>query len=418
MSLEVSKSHDVGEQSPLHIEEPKKRPVRSVVLVLCVLAVGLGGNTLLRVLSPKPQKEEPAAAAAIVRTAPVEVKSGAIGLEGSGFVRPRAEIVLAAQISGNVIYTNPNLVAGGRVNEGEELVRVDDRPYRAALLQAQANLKSAEANLAFLGKQIERSKSLSAKGFSAAEQLDQRENEYAQTAANIERLKASVIEAEINLERTVLTAPFDGQVRSETIDLGSVVRPGVEVARLFASDYFEVVVPFETAEALLIPDLWEDDLSAVPPTAIITAQYGDNVFHWGGYVDRSEAGIDQQTRTVDVVVRVPEPTEGGQTKDKTFAGAPPPLLEGTFVEVLIEGREIDRQVIVPRVAFRNEGAIWVATAENTLKVYPATVLLERKEQTILDAPEVPDNADVITSEIEVVVDGMAVTRLAAEGDES
>lgn len=238
------------------ISDPKPRPVSSIILSIGVIIAGLIGFALLQILSPKPLQNEPAQTGAIVRTEKAEVRSGAISVLGSGFARPRAEISLAAQVAGEVIEVSPSLVAGGTFEAGDVLLRLDQRPYVAALNQALAALQAAESNKTFLTKQIERTKALTDKGFNPQEKFDQRVNELAQTEAEVERLKAIIVETEINLERTILRAPFNGQTRDKSIDVGSVVQPSTPLANVYAVDFFEIVVPIELEDALLIPQLW------------------------------------------------------------------------------------------------------------------------------------------------------------------
>ena len=61
----------------------------------------------------------------------------------------------------------------------------------------------------------------------------------------------------------------------------------------------------------------------------MAARYGGGRHAWEGYVDRGETSLDERTRTIDVIVRVPDPFSAG-------AGFPP-LLVGDFVEVEIPG---------------------------------------------------------------------------------
>ncbi|HBB41301.1 MAG TPA: efflux RND transporter periplasmic adaptor subunit, partial [Proteobacteria bacterium] len=73
--------------------------------------------------------------------------------------------------------------------------------------------------------------------------------------ATVVAAKAAVTEAELNLARTRITAPFACRVRSEEVEVGQVVRPGTPVAQVAGTDRAEVIVPLgdEQAAALAIP---------------------------------------------------------------------------------------------------------------------------------------------------------------------
>ena len=63
-----------------------------------------------------------------------------------------------------------------------------------------------------------------------------------------------------------------------------------------------------------------------------------------------------ETRTVDVVVRVPDPFV-------TDDSGRPPLLLGTYATVDIQGRAVDEFVVLPRVALRESEAVYVVVDE-------------------------------------------------------
>ena len=64
-----------------------------------------------------------------------------------GEVRPLESTKLSSQVSGEVLSWHPNFVAGGLVLRGDTLFSIEKDTYEAALLQAEANLSLAEAQL-------------------------------------------------------------------------------------------------------------------------------------------------------------------------------------------------------------------------------------------------------------------------------
>jgi multidrug efflux pump subunit AcrA (membrane-fusion protein) len=102
---------------------------------------------LMITLRPEPPREEPPPQTPLVQTTPATVEAGTIRVVSSGTVRPRAEVSLAAQVSGKVVYVHPALVSGGRVQEGETLVRINPADYRNAVEQAQADVAQQEVSV-------------------------------------------------------------------------------------------------------------------------------------------------------------------------------------------------------------------------------------------------------------------------------
>ena len=172
--------------------------------------------------------------------------------------------------------------------------------------------------------------------------------------AALARDQARLAEARLALSRTGIVAPFDGYVRAESVDVGQIVAPGQVVGSLFAADAAEVVVSLSGSDAALIPGLWElragDDSRQV--SARVIAEYGEQSFAWNGYSDRAEASVDPQTRTVDVVIRVPDPFSAGTPVNGTPPGGNPPLLVGEFVDVEIEGAVLSNIFRIPRAALQ------------------------------------------------------------------
>ena len=98
-------------------------------------------------LRPEPPLREPPSRLPFVTTAPAEALQGSILVFGAGTVRPRAEIDVAAEVSGKVAWVAPAFQSGGRVGAGEVLFRIDDADYRNRVQQARANVAAQEVAL-------------------------------------------------------------------------------------------------------------------------------------------------------------------------------------------------------------------------------------------------------------------------------
>ena len=219
---------------------------------------------------------------------------------------------------------------------------------------------------------------------------------------------------EVDLQRATVTAPFDGQVFTENVDAGSIVQPGVEMAKIFATDMFEIVVPLSDREAALIPGLWDDTL-ATRHRATATLSYRNQVYAWDGYVDRVEAGIDPDTRTIDVVVRIPTPLQRGRlvtvqnegSEQSVTLGGAPPLLSGTYAAIEIEGLTLSH-AILPRAALRNNNTIWLVTGEETLSVITVDVLQDQCTHVVIRSTALKTGDRVVVSDLDTATDGLSV----------
>ena len=111
---------------------------------------------------------------------------------------------------------------GSQVKKGEVLFVIDPRPYQAAVDQAQANLKVAEAQRELSKRQLERVKA--AGGRHCPQELDVAESTYRTAEATVVAAKAAVEIAKLNLEWTKVQAPIDGRIGRSMMTPGNLVR--------------------------------------------------------------------------------------------------------------------------------------------------------------------------------------------------
>lgn len=399
-------------------------------LVAGAILVGATGLAVFMVSQrPEPERVPPPSQVPFAITAPAQAGEGAIPVFGAGTVRPRAEIDIAAEVSGKVVWVDPAFQSGGRVREGQVLFRIDDADYRRYVEKARANVAlqrvevlkvKEEAQVA--RKQYEQFKERQAESGAASEAsplaLWQPQLEAAEAA--LAREHATLGETALNLARTAVKAPFSGVVRTESVDVGQFVAAGRGVARLYASDAVEVVVPLSDREAALVPGLW--DLRAGDgnrDVAVhVVADYGGQRYRWDGYVDRVEGALDEQTRTLDVIVRVPEPYRSGvgedddrEDGDADPGAGGPPLLVGKFVDVELDGIAPDAYFRIRRPALRPGNEVWVVRDEK-VTIVPVAVLQRADDEVYLTgALEAGDAA--IVGGLQVATEGMAVRSGAA-----
>ena len=382
---------------------------------LVILGIGVGGFMLLQIFAPRPQLEEPPSRVAVVDVVPAKIESGPLRIRGHGVVRPRAEITLAAQVSGRIVEVSPQFVSGGQFTKGDVLVQIDPRIYEANLKQAEANKRAAEASLAFILQQIKRTEPLAKKGFAAKEKFDQLLSQRDEAEATVLQNEARIDEAKINLEHSTVVAQFDGRVESENTDVGAYVNVGQQLGTIFVTDAMEITIQLSDDEAFLLPDMWSQNVEAQFDSldATVTTTYGTGKWVWDGYVHRAEATIDQGTRTVDVVVRVDDPFRRGQhvvKKDSSTrpVGTPPPLLSGMYATVEMEGISLNRFVTIPREALRDNDTVWIVENDNTLRELDVAVIQKRGDRATIRSPVLDDGTLIITSALTVMNDGMQI----------
>lgn len=399
------------------------------ILAAVILLGSFGIATLLIAQRPEPERRDPPSQIPFVTTAPAVAGSGAIPVYGAGTVRPRVQVDVAAGVSGRIVWVDPAFESGGRVSEGQVLFRLDDADYRFRVEQArsgvavqQLELLKVEEEAGIAREQYEafRRRAGGAEG-GEANPLAQWEPQLEAARAAVERARAVLAETELYLSRTAVQAPFDAVVRSENVGVGQFVTAGIGVGQIYASDAVEIVVPLSDAEAALVPGLWDlrpgtRDRRVV---ARVTADYGTGTYSWEGYVDRVEAALDEATRTLEVIVRVPRPLTGaspveaeevgvGETASSPSGGSPP-LLVGQFADVAIAGVAPEQYFEIRRLGLRPGNEIW-AVDNDAVTIVPVRVL-QRFDDTVFVTGGLRSGQEVVVGGIQFATEGMRV-RLA------
>lgn len=411
------------------------KPRVSWFVAAAILLTFLSLSGLMVALKPEPERKPSAPRIPVAITVPASVGAEVIPLYGAGTVRPRAEIDVSAEISGKIAWVAPAFQSGGRVHEGQALFLIHDADYRNRVEQVRADVATQQVTLlqATEEARIARSEYEQFRRLQAgagrptdASPLTLRKPQLDAAKAALQKAMAALADAELALSRTEVRAPFDGIVRTEAVAIGQFVNPGESVGRLYATDAVEVVVPLTDSDAALIPGLWEleagDEDNRV--AARVTAEYGGKSYVWNGYVDRVEGDLDEQTRTLDLIVRVADPFKGGvpavedtdvpRPESGAFPAsvANPPLLVGTFVEVQIQGRAPDRYFIVPASALRLGNEVW-AIRNDTVTIVPVRIL-QRSNAGVFITGALEAGQAVVVGGIEVVTEGMEVRARTGE----
>ena len=387
------------------------------MVAAAIVAVSVGLAVFLVSLAPEPERREPPPQIPFAQTGGVVAGAGAIPVYGAGTVRPSAEIDMIPQVSGKIAWVDPGFQSGGQVEAGQTVFRIEEEDYLYRVREAEADLEAKRVELLearekadIARTEYEQFSDRLSNGEASAHQanpLTLREPQLKAAKAALDREEARVGEAKLALSRTRVRAPFSGYVRDESVDLGQFVTAGQAVGRIFAADAVEVVVPLSDANAALIPGLWElqagDAERQVP--ARVTARYGDDNHSWEGYVDRAETSLDKQTRTIDVIVRVPNPFSRDVSADGT--GGIPPLLVGKFVEVVIEGLAPEAYYHVPRAALQPGNEVWVVRGSNSVHIVPVRVL-QRAHDKVYVVGSLENGQRVVTGGIQFATEDMRV----------
>ena len=184
-------------------------------------------------------------------------------VEASGTINPVNTVSVGSTVSGLIkaIYVDYN----SQVKKGQLLAQIDPANFEATVQQNQAQIASAQADLARLQavtemsrKTYNRYKNLYAKNFIAKSELDQAESDYLSNQAQISAARAKISQQQAtyqtaltNLGYTKIIAPVDGTVIARKIDLGQPVAASFQAPELFtiAQDLTKMQIEVNVSEA-------------------------------------------------------------------------------------------------------------------------------------------------------------------------
>lgn len=340
-----------------------KAKTKQILFPVIAIAISFALAAGMIASKTPPEKKNQEKAVPFVATEIVEVGPYKFKVHSQGLVEARHQTDLVAQVSGEITEVAEVFVRGGIVRKGDVLAQIDPFNYQVKLQQANASLASARA--AFI---LERAQGQVAeaewKNITSAEpsELGLRKPQQEQALASVKAAEAALQQAQKDLERTTIQAPFDGIVQSRSVSPGSFVNIGSQIGSLMDVAVAEVRLPINKDDFRYLQGRGLD----TPVT--LTAQMDDQQLQWQARIIRDEGVVDETTRMIYLVAALADPY-GLQSPDTTR------LPFGTFVQASIAGRELASAARIPRSAIRDGHAATIV--DGTLHLQPVTV--ERNE---------------------------------------
>ena len=124
---------------------------------------------------------------------------------------------------------------GDIVKKGQLLFVIDERPYQAALAEAEANLARAQAAQKMAAIALERARTLRQQNVSSMEELDEKTSASLQADAGVRAAQAAVDTARLNLSYCRITSPISGKVGKERFTVGNLIEPEMGTAQVLTT---------------------------------------------------------------------------------------------------------------------------------------------------------------------------------------
>lgn len=411
------------------------------LLCLSIILVGVAVKVILTVLREPPKQAVISEMRLSVEVVPAHPEDVPVTISGYGEARALNVVSITPKVAGEIVTLHPRLETGEVIPSGDLLFRIDQRDYRAAVAQAQAQVDRLTNAIALLTKQFQidtgrletarRTRDLALEEFNRDKKLYEEEDVGSETTVNyseinyrkaldvfeqadegitlypmrikeaeigLEAAKAALEMATLSLERTEAYAPFNARVKHVQLETGQAVAPGMPVLTLADDSMLELSVPLDSNDARTwlpfksgpsVPAIADANwFGELEPVACKIRWTEDPEKHiWCGVLNRVER-FDQMTRTVSVAVRVDNET--GTTDEQGL-----PLVEGMFCQVDISGRAMQQVYRLPRWSVSFEGIVNVAEG-NRLQRRQVEVLRNEGDDVYVSGGLNPDDLIILT----------------------
>ncbi len=336
-----------------------------------------------------------------------------VALQVTGAVRAAKQVTVVPEVTGRIVKLSKNLIPGSRFKKGQIIARIDQKDYLLNLTQEKSRVDQANLDL-----QVERGRGAIAKeewGLIVGDLgKDESVSELALRKPHLEVAKqqtvaaASAVErAQLNLQRTVLRAPFNAMVLDKKVDVGQLVGPTTAVATLMGTDELWVTVSVPVAQLASIDIPGVNAKKGSEATVIQRVGSGQTIVRKGEVI-RLQGQLDAQNRTANLLVSVKTPFD--------VNGTELPLLAGAYVEVKLVGRDMKGVFEIPREGLREDAFVWLAGKKDRLKKVPVTVGWGTRDQVVV-THGLNDGDRIVVSPLSFPVEGMHVTEVNGKGGE-
>jgi membrane fusion protein, multidrug efflux system len=267
-----------------------------------------------------------------VRVVPVRTDTIAVQIRALGTVTPLNTVTVRSRLDGELVRVL--FTEGQRVQGGQLLAEIDQRPYQVALTQAQGTLDENQARLKNAQSDLERYRKLAAEGLITGQQVTTQEALVQQYQGALQANEAQVNNARLQLAYTKVLAPLDGRLGLRQVDPGNLVRSTDPNGIVVITQVRPISVIFTVPEADLPAVL--EGMRGAKRMAVEAWDRGDKVKLAEGTLQTVDNQIDTATGTIKLRA--------------LFANNDEQLFPNQFVNVRLGIQTIRDATVIPAAA--------------------------------------------------------------------
>jgi len=340
----------------------------------------------------------PAAPPVSVAVAPVVMRAVPYEISAVGTVTALQTVAVRSQVGG--VLEEVLFQEGDEVHAGQELFRIDPRPFQASLAQARATLERDVAQWRNARLQYDRSQQLAASDAVTQDQLDQARANAEAAQAAVDADSAALQQAQLNLAYTSIRATIGGRTGNLFVKAGNLVR---------TTDASPLVVVNQMRPmgvTLSVPQRYLPDIRryGAQHRLVVRVSNPQDSSHT---LEGTLAFLDNRVDT----------TTGAVTLRAVFANADEALWPGAYIAGRIELTVDQHAIVVPAPAVmngQNGPYVFVLTAGRRVEPRPVTVGRTMSDDVVVERGLKPGDTVVTDGQLRLTP-GAAVAVRTGDG---
>ena len=315
-----------------------------------------------------------------------------------------AKTDLVARVTG--IVTEIVAEEGALVKTGDVIFRIEPDTYEAEVAGQKAAVTRAEANVKLAEIELVRKTELLRRETIAESEKDIAEANASVAEADLSAALAALKNAELNLERTEITAPFDGRIGRSTISLGALVSPSTGPLATLVQES-PTYVTFSLSEPQLLGVLERLDKGV---DDLVTDGESPNVF-----VKLPNGTLLEEPGQIVFIDNQINSSTGTISMRAEFENSRRMILDGGFISVVIEALEPTLSVLIPQNAVQRDqrGDFVLVVTDQQLVEQRYVVLGTQEETDVVVVEGLREGESVIVEGLQRVRPGVEVNALLA-----
>jgi RND family efflux transporter MFP subunit len=373
-----------------------RRGLRLAGIVAAVVAVAIVtiGVTTRRMADAHLSEWTEKQALPVVALATPSPKGARTVIDLPGRLEAYSQAQIFARVSGYIKEWKVDI--GAPVKAGQLLAEIDAPDLDQQIMQAQAEVASAQANATLSKATLERGQSLQTSGFVSKQDLDQRTADAANKQGLVRSVQANLDRLRVLEKYKRITAPFDGLVTARATDVGALINAGAGGGPAL----FVVSDTTKLRGYVNVPQSYVPSIKVGTKAQISVPEYAGRFFP--ATVEASAQSVDSASGTTRMLLTVDNPN--GE------------LMTGAFANVRLELPALDSVVMVPSSALIfDQSGLRIAVIGADDKVLLKAVTIARDHGREIEIASGLTTSDrVIATPPDGIAEGDQV-RIAGEG---